>query len=199
MLQFLALLWMWSVPAFADELPSYDATHCELYVDSFGVGDLSYQGITERALDVEIVADLAQLARGPWLQFVRAGVGLNLRVYTAELDKEGRPVLHVDERHRVVEADAYSAGGTYRVYFPFEHRATGMTSYEEVIDFAFYVDALSIDGETVRLWQKDDGGFFTFPRVFQGGAGSERSLGIGSMHYPDPSSPVYAFKRTCAR
>ena len=184
-------------PAFSDELPSFDAIHCELYVNSFGVADLSYQGIEEKVLVAELILDEAQLTRGRNVRIVRAGAGLLMRVINAEVDGGGRAILTVNERRRVSIAER-QFGPTHRVYFTFEHLELPQTVFEEVLDFAFFVDVLRTDGETVRLWQKDRGGTYTMQTVFGTLPTTDVSLGSGVMHYPAPSSLIYDFKRECA-
>jgi hypothetical protein len=184
--------------AFADELPSFDATHCELYVNSFAVAELRYQGVQEKALDVDLMIDDGQLTQEPYASVVRAGAGLNLRVFTAEVGQDGRPFLRVEDRLRVATA-IHGFGPNHRVYFPFERRLPVSDTFEEIVDFAFFVDVLRTDGETVRIWQKHDGFLYTMQDVFGDGPASSRSLGIGVLKSPEPSSVIFDFKRRCAR
>lgn len=193
----LALLALHPAPARADELPSFDATHCELYVNSFGIAELSYQGVAEKALDAELILDEAQLTHSPNVRIVRAGAGLTMRVITAERDAAGQPTLTIDE-HRQIAIGEQGFGAKWRVYFTFERLSLPQTIFEEVLDFAFFVDVLREDGETVRLWQRDRGGSYTLPGVFGSLPGSDLSLGSGIIHYPEPSSVIYDFKRACA-
>lgn len=183
--------------AFADVLPNFDATHCELYVNSFGVADQTYQDTQEKVLDVDLMIDADQLSSGMYVEPVRAGAGLNVRTLIAELGADGNPVITVEERPRIVIAD-HQFGSSYRVYYIYEQRSPPQSEFVEITDLAFFVDVLRTDGETIRLWLRDQGRAFTMQTVFGALPTTDRSLGSGVIRYPEPSSVIYDFKRRCA-
>lgn len=174
----------------------YDANHCEMYVDNLGYGSYRYLNHEQKFLDVYLKVNEKDLVERQGDHIAGAGMAVAARSFTASDDADGKAFLDVLEFSEVQQATRV-APGSYQLRFTFEDRSDGQTFFKEVAGVSFFLTVKRSSGRTHRLWIRHRGGPFTLDRIFADG-GTEMSLGIGAVRYPDPASIVYDQKRACA-
>jgi hypothetical protein len=195
-------IWMASAaPGFGYALTSEaDASRCELYVDSFGIGQLRYMATTQNFLDAYLRVNERELVDLQGDEVLAVGAAMGVRSFSAH-GKDGggdKPVIDVLEFSEKVFASRI-APGSYQLRFAYEERAEPQVYFKEVRNFAFFVDLRRSTGRIDRLWLRNRGSAYTVGGVFGDKPGTEMSIGIGAIRYPDADSAVYQQKVACAR
>lgn len=157
----------------------YDARNCEFYVNSFGKGGWSHNGVTVEWIDSYVQANVDSLERAQGDKVLDAGL------YTAGRTFLGSPV--------VGQAGYFHVGMTFNQSVP---TGAGPLPLE---DFAFFIDVKRVGGAIDRLWIKNGTRNFDLAGVFNNYPTSEQSLGSGRILWVEGNSPIFAQKAACGR
>jgi hypothetical protein len=159
---------------------SFEATHCELWLESFGDGYEGHYGIPQRWLE-------ATLRVGRPDGFVR-GAGLRVE-YFDRGDATTRSAL-VFGRER--EPGLYQTGFRYvRTSY-----AAEASSHYDVDRVAFFVDVERRSGEIVRLWQGGREGGYSWGDAFSLPPWRE-SIPYGRIDWADSGATIFESARAC--
>ena len=162
---------------------SYDATHCEFYVNALGQGSFSHGQTWGGWLEVYIrvlAVDGDVLNAGQWTR------------YRSPEGDEGTAYSLGSE----IEPDYWLTGFTYEQNAAFWTPDGAPARDLEVVAFAFFLDVQRANGEVVRLWQSNGGANYTLEEVYAV-EGYHHGIGIGSIEYADESAGLFDPKRAC--
>ncbi len=205
MLAFAAPLFFVATAAFAASSTyeidaELEAEHCEYYVDSLGIGELTSGARQGRFIDLYFRVNEHELVdlRGETLLAV--GAVVNARSFTAETERVGlttKGALDVLEFVERIYASRV-APGSWQLRYHFEERREPQLWFKEAKGLAFFLDVQRANGRIERLWIRDQRGFFPLDGLFLGDPGSEAWVGIGRIRFPSAESPVYRLKAGCS-
>lgn len=176
----------------------FEANHCEFYIDSFGVGSFRYLETKQKFLDIYLRVNERELVRLQGDEILSAGAALSLRSFTAQIDDDRRPFIDLLEFTERVTAERV-ASESWQLRFAFEEQGSPLQFFKEIRGLAFFIDIKrNATGRIERLWVRNLGHDFTIDGIFEDRPGTEMSIGIGAIRYPEASSPIYYQKKACA-
>lgn len=178
-----AMRWDGATNVFPECLPyalseEFPASHCELYVNALGRGEVSHNGAWAHWLEayVRVGAPEGELLEvGMWIRYVRAD----------EVVEE----LSVG---REIEPSYWLTGFTTGRGIP----GGPQLAEADVHAFAFFVDVRRPGGEVVRLWQSAGGANYTLDACYAV-PGYIHGIGVGSIEYADDSVALFDGRRAC--
>ena len=184
-------------PASAYDLDGeLEATHCEFYVDSLGVGEIHNMDHESRFLDVYFRVNEKEISELQGETILAVGAVMKARSYGA-VEDHGKPLLDVlDFVDRVFATRV--APSSWQLRYTFEERQRPQTWLKEVAGLAFFMDIQRGNGKIQRLWARSHGDFFPVDGLFQSDPGTEMSIGIGKIRFPANDSVVFLQKQACA-
>ena len=172
-----------------------DATRCEYYVDSLGVGEIQNPDHPARFLDIYLRANEREIVDLQGETILAVGAVVKARSFTATGDRDGKPLLDILEFVDRVYATRV-APGSWQLRYTFEERIPGQSWIKEAQGLAFFMD-VQRSGRIQRLWLKNKNDFFALDGLFAADPGSETSIGIGRIRFPANDSSVYRQKSAC--
>lgn len=173
-----------------------DATHCEFYVDSLGVGEIQSPDHPARFIDVYLRANEREIVDLQGDTILAVGAVVKARSFTATGDRDGKALLDILDFVDRIYATRVAAG-SWQLRYTFEERIPGQVWIKEAQGLAFFMDVQRSGARIQRLWLKNKNDFFALEGLFAADPGTETSIGIGRIRFPANEAPVYHQKTVC--